>query len=84
MKAGIGFLAGMGVGVALGLMFAPQSGIETQDLIAQRAGSSFDRASAAARNLRRRAEDVVDEARERTAEAFEKTKEAYREATGAT
>jgi gas vesicle protein len=82
MKAGICFVAGVGVGVTLGLMLAPQSGSETQDYIAQQAGSTYDRASAAARDLRRQAGDLADSARAHAAGVAEEAKEAYREGVG--
>jgi gas vesicle protein len=76
---GICFLAGIGVGVTLGLMFAPQSGSETQDFVAQQAGSTFNRASTAARNLARQAGDTADSARAQAADAVQQAKEAYRD-----
>lgn len=82
MKAGMAFLAGVGTGVALGLAFAPQSGNETRDFLAQKAGTSSDRASAAGKKLRKQAAGLAHQAREGAAEAIESGKEAYREKAG--
>ena len=34
------FLVGLGIGAAVGVLFAPRSGEETRDLITQKAGAS--------------------------------------------
>lgn len=81
MRAGIGFLAGLGVGVAVGIMVAPQSGSETQRFIKQRAGDSLDRAAATARDLRKQAGDVAEDAMGRARQAVDQAKEAYHERT---
>ncbi len=36
------FLMGLGVGVAIGMLFAPKSGQETRDLIKNKAGEGTD------------------------------------------
>ncbi len=42
-KSGIGyFLLGLGIGVAAGILWAPKSGEETRQLIADKAGESAD------------------------------------------
>ena len=42
-KSGLGyFLLGLGIGAAVGILWAPRSGQETRQLIADRAGESAD------------------------------------------
>ncbi|OGO35601.1 MAG: hypothetical protein A2147_02170 [Chloroflexi bacterium RBG_16_57_8] len=53
---GIGLLAGVVAGLAVGLLFAPQSGRETRQLIRDRAGNVYEKVG-----------DVVDSAKERVA-----------------
>ena len=48
------FLAGLGIGVGLGILFAPMSGEETRSNLSQRAGDLADSAK-----------DLVDQGRER-------------------
>ena len=80
------FLAGLGVGAVLALLFAPQSGKETRDLIAQKASEGKDYVSARSRELRGQAEDLVEKGKERLARekervagAYDAAKQAYRE-----
>jgi len=48
------FLAGLGIGIGLGILFAPMSGEETRDNLTQRAS-----------DLAESARDLVDQGRER-------------------
>ncbi len=59
------FLAGAGIGAILALLFAPKSGQETRDLIAQKAGEGREYLSNRGRELREQAEELVDKGRER-------------------
>ena len=83
------FLAGAGIGAILALLFAPKSGQETRDFIAQRAGESRDRVAEKSKEYRQRAEGYVDKARgsvakqkEQLSAALEAGKQAYREEKG--
>lgn len=83
------FLAGAGIGAILALLFAPKSGQETRDYIAQRAGESRDRVAEKSKEYRERAEGYVDKARGSVAKqkdqlsaALEAGKQAYREEKG--
>jgi gas vesicle protein len=77
--AGLSFIAGLGVGAVLGLLFAPQSGEETQEFFASRARKGTNRASAAAKRARVRTENFAQQAKEQAAEAIDAGKEAYSE-----
>lgn len=84
------FFLGLGIGVAVGVLFAPKSGLETRELIRSRAGEGKD-------YLRKRGEDLYDSAgelidkgktaigrqREQLAAAVQAGKQAYREAVTA-
>src|SRR5437016_859886 len=54
------FLVGLGIGALVGLLFAPKSGEETRDYLAQKAEEGKEYAQRKARELRERAEDLVD------------------------
>ena len=80
------FLAGLGIGAILALLFAPQSGKETRDLITQKANESRDYVSSRSKELRRQAEDAVEKGkerlskeRERVSSAIEAGRQTYRE-----
>ncbi len=80
------FLAGLGIGAILALLFAPQSGKETRDLIAQKATEGKDYVTARTRELRGQAEDLVEKGKERLAKekervagAYDAARQAYRE-----
>jgi gas vesicle protein len=84
------FLVGLGVGALVGVLFAPRSGEETRDLIAQKADESKEFAARKARELRERADDLIERGKDVAARkkesisaAVEAGREAYlREASG--
>lgn len=80
------FLAGLGIGAILALLFAPQSGKETRELIAQKALESRDFVSTKSREIREQAEELVEKGKdrltkekERVAAAYDAGRQAYRE-----
>jgi gas vesicle protein len=80
------FLAGLGIGAILALLFAPRSGQETRDLIAERAGEGRDYVKTRADELRQQAEDAVEKGKdlvtkqkELLSAALEAGKQAYQE-----
>ena len=58
------FLAGLGIGAILALLFAPKSGKETRDYIAQKAEEGRDYVKARTGDLRRQAEDAVEKGKD--------------------
>ena len=81
------FFLGLGVGVAVGLLFAPKSGEETRRLIRDRAVDSGDYLKKQTSDLRNQASDLMDKSkdtlakhRESLTSAVEAGKQAYREA----
>ena len=81
------FLLGLGVGVAAGIVFAPQSGQETRGLIRSKAQESGEALKRRTEELRDSATDLVDRGKsvvgrqkEQLAAAVDAGKQAYREA----
>ena len=79
------FLAGLGIGALVGILFAPKSGEETREYLTSKADEGRDYAQRKARELRERAEDLIerskeimDRQKEGVTAAVEAGKEAYR------
>jgi len=53
-------LVGLGIGALVGILFAPKSGEETREFLTQKADEGRDYAQRKARELRERAEDLVE------------------------
>jgi gas vesicle protein len=82
------FLAGLGVGSMIGLLFAPKSVAEMRGYLAEKAKERSEYAQNKARNLRERAEnmvergkEVVTQKKERIAGAIDAGREAYQRET---
>lgn len=80
------FLVGGGIGAVIALLFAPRSGRETREIIAQRAAESRERVLSTSRNVGEKVstyiekgKEVVNTQREQMAAAIEAGKQAYRE-----
>lgn len=80
------FLAGLGVGAILALLFAPKSGEEARDYIATKAGEGKDYVTAKGKELRKQAEELVEKSKDLVAKqkeilsaALEAGKQAYQE-----
>ena len=54
------FLVGLGIGALVGILFAPKSGEETREYLTQKADEGREYAQRKARELRERAEDLVE------------------------
>lgn len=77
------FLAGLGMGALLGILFAPQSGEETREYLLDRADESREYAQRKARELRERADELVERSRDmvdRQKESFTAAVEAGKDA----
>lgn len=58
------FVAGLGIGAAVALLFAPQSGEETRKQIAEKAQDGKDFVASKGREFRKQAEDLVDQGKD--------------------
>lgn len=74
------FAVGLGVGAALGILFAPRSGSDTRDLVVESAKASLDGAIVAGEALKERAQDSIDQMKGQVKKATEVGERAYREA----
>ena len=54
------FLVGLGVGALVGVLFAPKSGEETREYLAKRADDGREFAQKKARELRERADELIE------------------------
>ena len=82
------FLAGLGVGAVVGVLYAPKSGDEMRDTIRSQGAGKRDRARQQARRAREQAIDWVDRGRdvlnqqkEQFRNAYEAGRQAYNETT---
>jgi gas vesicle protein len=73
-------VVGLGVGAALGVLFAPRSGDDTREYILESAKDAADGAVAAGQKLTQRAQQGIDEAKGRVRQAKEIGEQAFREA----
>lgn len=85
------FFLGLGVGVALGVLFAPKAGTETRELIRDKADEGKDYLRRRSGELKESAEELVDRSKqavnrqkENIVSAVEAGKQAYRERVSAT
>lgn len=58
------FLVGLGVGTLLGILFAPKSGEETRQFLKDKSDEGREFAQRKARELRERAEEIVERGKE--------------------
>lgn len=73
------FLIGVGVGAVVALLFAPKSGRELREDIADRTRRGMDKASEAYHATRERARELAATGREKAVEMIEHAKEAVAE-----
>lgn len=81
------FFLGLGLGVAVGVLFAPKSGAETREILRSKAGEGADYVKRRGSDLRDTAADALDRGkqavsrhRDNLASAVEAGKQAYRDA----
>ncbi len=58
------FLVGLGVGALVGILFAPKTGEETRDFLSKKADEGKDYAQRKARELRERADELIERGKE--------------------
>jgi gas vesicle protein len=58
------FLVGLGVGALVGVLFAPKSGEETREYLNKKADEGKDYAQRKARELRERADELVERSKD--------------------
>lgn len=82
------FLAGLGIGAAVGVLYAPKPGRETRELIRDRAEDGRDYVVSRGRQAREQVTDWVDRGRDvlnrqkdQISSALDAGRQAYREAT---
>jgi gas vesicle protein len=82
------FLAGLGVGAVVGLLFAPQAGTETREALRSKADEGREYVRNRAQEARRQAADWADKGRDMLSQqkeqfrsAYEAGRQAYQEAT---
>jgi gas vesicle protein len=82
------FLAGLGIGAAVGILYAPKSGDEVRQRLREVAEDSRDTVKERARQARAQAEgwadkgrDYLNQQKEQIRTAYEAGRQAYREAT---
>src|SRR5215472_14230803 len=85
------FFLGLGLGVAVGLLFAPKSGPETRDMLLSKADEGKEYLRRRSNEMRDQAADVIDRGRstvlrqrDNLTAAVEAGKQAYRDAVAST
>jgi gas vesicle protein len=80
------FVAGLGIGAAIALLFAPQSGEDTRKQIAEKAQEGGEFVASKSREIRKQAEELVDQGKDlvskqkaRLADVLESGKQSVRE-----
>jgi gas vesicle protein len=66
------FLTGLGIGAAMALLFAPQSGKKTQKLVSEKVRKGLDQASVARKHVGAEIKDWAEKGKEQFAESFGK------------
>jgi gas vesicle protein len=83
------FFLGLGLGVAVGILFAPKSGTETRGFLKTKASESTDYIKRRSTDIKESASELVDKGRsmlsrqkDQLNQAVEAGKQAYRDAVG--
>ena len=84
------FFLGLGLGVAVGLLFAPKAGTETRDMLASKADEGKEYLKRRGEDLKDSASDILDKGRDLMSKqkdqldaAVQAGKQAYRDTVGA-
>jgi gas vesicle protein len=78
------FAVGVGVGAALGVLFAPRSGSDTRDYLVENAHEQLDGAIAAGHKITQRAQEGIDQIKSQVRQAADVGERAYRDAIKST
>lgn len=85
------FFLGLGIGVAVGILFAPKAGDETRGLIRDKAGEGADYVKRRSGELKESASELVERGKsavarqkEQLSSALDAGRQAYRETVGGT
>lgn len=88
---GLWFLAGLGIGAVVGILYAPQSGEETRDLISRKAQQGRDMVKNKSAEIRDQASQYAERGRQAVTRqidqfqaAVDAGRQAFREATSET
>jgi gas vesicle protein len=83
------FLAGLGVGIAVGMLFAPKTGDETREIIKTKAGEGKEYLKQRSTEIRDQASELIEKGKEALgrqketiADAMDAGRQAYRENLG--
>ena len=84
------FLAGLGIGAVVGVLYAPRSGDETREVLLSKAQEGREQVRQQARKAREQAgdwmergKDAVNQQKEQLRAAYDASRQAYREKTAA-
>ena len=84
------FFLGLGLGVAVGLLFAPKAGAETRDMLSSKADEGKEYIKRRSEDLKDSASDILDKGRDLVSKqkdqldaAVQAGKQAYRDTVGA-
>ena len=69
---GIGLLAGVAAGLAIGFLYAPRTGSEMRTLIKEKGEEAWQRADEVVKEAEARAKKIIDDARGKAAQLKEK------------
>jgi gas vesicle protein len=76
----VGFAVGLGIGAVLGVLFAPKSGEETREYLAEGARDAMDEVATTSRRFTKRARQAVSDAAERVMDVANAGEQAYTKA----
>lgn len=69
------FVRGALIGAGLAMLFAPRSGKETRAMLSERGGKMYDKAAYVAKDTRYRAQNIVQDARNKIEDTFRSEKQ---------